>query len=245
MPKPIVLIVGHGSREAAANRQFKDLVRQYAIQNPRSNITYGFLELARPSIREELERLASFTTEIQVLPLFLFAAGHINQDFPQIFRVFSAKHPHVKIKMTNILGSDQRMAELAYIRTMPLKGQRSKTTVLMVGRGSKNKRVLKDFAKIVRIFRKKGQFKQVFHCYFDIAEPNFEKTLKKMALLRPVHLWAVPYLLFNGKLISKIKERMKRFSKEYPMVQVQVAEPLGAHPLLFKVMDDRLKGSRR
>jgi sirohydrochlorin ferrochelatase len=245
MPKPTVLIVGHGSREAAANRQFKNLVRQYAIHNPQLNIAYGFLELARPSIREELERLASFSNEIRVLPLFLFAAGHISRDFPRIFKDFSAKHPRVKIKMTNILGSDRRMAQLAYIRTMPLKGQCSKTMVLMVGRGSKNKRALKDFGKIVRIFRKKGRFKQVLHCYFDIATPNFEKTLKKTVLLRPVHLWVVPFLLFKGKLIFKINERMKRFSQQHPMVQVQIAEPLGTHPLLFKIMDDRLKGMRR
>src|SRR5258708_4496773 len=104
MPKPTVLIVGHGSPEGAANPQFKNLVRQYAIHKPQLKIAYGFLELARPSIREELDRLASFTTEIHLLPLFLFAAGHVNRDFPRIFKAFSAKHPHVKIKMTNILG---------------------------------------------------------------------------------------------------------------------------------------------
>jgi sirohydrochlorin ferrochelatase len=97
----------------------------------------------------------------------------------------------------------------------------------------------------VRIFRKKGRFKAVFHCYFDIAEPSFEKTLKRMALLQPVHLWVVPFLLFKGQLILKIKERMKRFSKEHPLVQVQVAESLGAHSILFKIMDDRLRETRR
>ena len=49
-----VLIVGHGSREAAANDEFEAFVAAYAERNPGFDVAYGYVELARPALVDAL-----------------------------------------------------------------------------------------------------------------------------------------------------------------------------------------------
>jgi sirohydrochlorin ferrochelatase len=244
MPKPFVLIVGHGSRERRANAQFKALVRRYAAQRHQYDIAYAFLELANPPIRKALERWARSERTIHVLPLFLFAAGHVNRDFPNIFKSFSVKHPSTRIKMTNIVGSDPALARLAMIRALSLKGDPRRTFFLLMGRGSRNKKAQKELGKIAGRIRKVGPFGKVGHCFYDMAEPSLEKALDETALsgFRSVHV--MPYLFFNGDLISKLRAKTAGFLRKNKGMTVKVAQPLGIHSILFKAMDRCLRGTR-
>jgi sirohydrochlorin cobaltochelatase len=109
--KKCVLIISHGSREISANLEFKRLVQKYRKRHPGWNISLAFLELASPSIPEALESIiqTSKTSEIFVLPLFLFAAKHVKKHIPEILKTFRKKHPKIKVKTAKPLGSDSKL----------------------------------------------------------------------------------------------------------------------------------------
>ncbi len=75
-----VLIVGHGSRETTANDEFEALVTAYHTVRPDIDVAHGYVELAHPSLTTVLRDLAQRTATVAVLPLFLFAAGHLKDD---------------------------------------------------------------------------------------------------------------------------------------------------------------------
>jgi sirohydrochlorin cobaltochelatase len=77
-----LLIVGHGSREAGANVEFERVVAAYRARRPELRVAHGYVELAQPSLRAALGALCAEVDQVLVLPLFLFAAGHVKNDIP-------------------------------------------------------------------------------------------------------------------------------------------------------------------
>jgi sirohydrochlorin cobaltochelatase len=107
-----ILIVAHGSRERSAQEEFKKLVGKYRKRHPGWKIAHAFLELAKPSIPQALEKLAASSDEILVLPLFLFAAKHVRKHIPEILAAFRKQHPKVKIKLAKPLGADGKLLDI-------------------------------------------------------------------------------------------------------------------------------------
>ena len=107
--KKCVLIISHGSRDSSAKNDFKRLVQKYGRLHPDWKVSYAYLELAQPSIPEALEALALKSSEILVLPLFLFAAKHLKKHVPQILGTFQKNHPKIKVKLAKPLGSDSKL----------------------------------------------------------------------------------------------------------------------------------------
>ena len=77
-----VLVLGHGSRDAAANTDFEALVAAYSAAHPELDVAHGYVELAEPPLAVALQTLARRCEHVVVLPLFLFAAGHVKNDLP-------------------------------------------------------------------------------------------------------------------------------------------------------------------
>ena|ERR1700677_37901 len=107
--KKHVLVISHGSRETSANQDFKKLVQKYRHKHPNWIIAHAFLELAEPSIPQALEVLAKKSKEINVLPLFLFAAKHVKNHIPEILKTFQKNHPQIKVTLGKPLGSDEKL----------------------------------------------------------------------------------------------------------------------------------------
>jgi sirohydrochlorin ferrochelatase len=70
------------------------------------------LELAEPTIPQALEVLAKKSKEIDVLPLFLFAAKHVKEHIPEILKTFHQQHPQVKIQLGKPLGPEPQLLNI-------------------------------------------------------------------------------------------------------------------------------------
>src|SRR5580693_8079305 len=104
MNQPTVLIVGHGSRDTGANQEFEQLVARYQARHPELLLCYGYLELAQPSLAEALAALGPEPRQVTVLPLFLFAAGHVKKDVPRALAAARQNAPGVEFVVTGALG---------------------------------------------------------------------------------------------------------------------------------------------
>lgn len=238
-----LLIVGHGSRDANSNVEFEALVATYRSTHPDIEVAHGYVELARPSLATALGNLALLTDSVVVLPLFLFAAGHVKNDIP--LAVSQARHdfPTVRFTVANALGVHPTLVELAFERARPaLEGSREsmKTAVIVVGRGSSDPDANGDFCKVVRLLAEGRGIGWVMPCFIGVTQPLFEQTAELVARARPERIAVVPYFLFGGRLISKIREQVETFRARYPWIKIELALHLGSDDRLLKLMDERL-----
>jgi sirohydrochlorin cobaltochelatase len=65
--KTTLLIVGHGSRDAAANAELEALVDAYRSTRPAVDVAHGYVELADPPLRVALHELARRSDHVVVM----------------------------------------------------------------------------------------------------------------------------------------------------------------------------------
>lgn len=239
MKTPAVLMITHGSREFSANREFLYLVRRYSKRHRGWIIRHAFLENDEPTILNALKNLLAYSDEIEVLPLFLFAAQHLKNDIPKILEGFRAYYPNAVIRLGKELGPDPKLTFIALQRMNPKSKHPNSTVVLFMGRGSRDPKALEDFKLQVQNFSQLRRFKNVLPCYFEAAQPSLEQGLEEAAQSNPKRIVVLPYLLFKGSWQERVKSTIKEFRNLHPNIDLWMSPPLGFHPELIKILDQR------
>ncbi len=109
----ILLIIAHGSRREVSNDEVRDLGARVRFQAGKGfdDVRTAFLELASPSIAEELDECARLgATEIVIVPYFLAAGRHVVVDLPAAVNAFQENSPGVSIKVAGHLGTSDALA---------------------------------------------------------------------------------------------------------------------------------------
>lgn len=110
-----LLLVAHGSRRQASNEevtQIAQLLRK-RVEGQYRLTECAFLELAEPSIPAGIEKLIQAgSTEIVILPYFLSAGRHIQEDVPGIVQSVQDKHPDIKLTIAPYLGEADKVIDL-------------------------------------------------------------------------------------------------------------------------------------
>ena len=105
-----VMICGHGSRDEAACDEFRRVVDRIAERLPEWPVEMGYLEFARPIIRDGLDALrARGVDHVLAVPGMLFAAGHVKNDVPSVLNAYAAEHG-LRLEMGRDLGIDAQAA---------------------------------------------------------------------------------------------------------------------------------------
>src|ERR1700742_1798745 len=98
-PKTGVMICGHGSRDPEAVAEFERAAAGLKALLPEADVEFGYLEFARPVIREGFAKLAARGAQrIRALPGMLFAASHVKNDLPSEINSFSADFPQIEMR---------------------------------------------------------------------------------------------------------------------------------------------------
>jgi len=98
-----LLLLAHGARNPAWAQPFRTLAEQVSGQRPDVVVSLGFLELMTPTIADALASLhAQGVTRIEVLPMFLGGAGHVQRDVLPVIEAAGARlgctiHVHAAI----------------------------------------------------------------------------------------------------------------------------------------------------
>lgn len=240
----IVLIVGHGSRDASANQEFEQLVARYQARRPELHVCYGYLELAQPLLADALAELPLEVDEVVLLPLFLFAAGHIKTDIPAALAAVRGLRPQTRFGAARELGVHKLLIDLALARAgevYPLTdAQVSKTVLIVVGRGSSDADANAEFRELARLIGQRRPFAQTLPSFIAMAEPPFEETLELAARAEPETILIIPYLLFAGRLLAQLQDQVAAFRSLDPSIETTLASQLGVDDRLLSVMDERL-----
>ena len=181
MPKTGVMVCGHGSRDADAVREFLALSEGLKPRLPGYDLEIGFLEFARPVIREGLEALVRRgNRRILAVPGMLFAAGHVKNDVPSEINEFAHAHPGIDIRLGRDLGIDARLLQAARERIESVLGEevpRADTLLMVVGRGTNDPDANSNISKVARMLWEGMGFGWAETCYSGVAHPRVDAGL--------------------------------------------------------------------
>jgi sirohydrochlorin cobaltochelatase len=242
-----VVLVAHGSREPGANREHEALVAEVQRRRPNQLVTAGYIELAAPSVEDATRALASRVDCVVVVPVLLFAAGHVKNDIPLAIDRVQREFPNIRIVASPALGVHPALAETAFARARqsPVWQDTAaeRTALILLGRGSSDPDANGDFYKLSRLVGERRGLMRVEPCFYGIAPPTFEDAAEMLARVRPERLVVVPYLLFHGRLVERLADKVARFAAGYPWIRIGLAPHLGAHPALLSLVDERVDGA--
>jgi sirohydrochlorin cobaltochelatase len=240
-----VVVVGHGSRDASANVELEAFVSEYARVHEGIDISHGYIELATPPLSDALRAAARRADRLVVLPLLLFASGHVKNDLPLASEALRKEFPGVHVEVARPLGVHPLLTEVLSARVDEAlergPADRARTAVLVVGRGSSDPDANGDFCKLVRLFAEGRGFGRVDFAFMGITTPRVDEMLDLMARGRPERLVVVPAMLFGGTLVNKLEQSVRVFAERYPWIKTVVAGHLGAHANVFRLLDERLR----
>src|SRR6266481_8284108 len=138
MTQTAVLLCGHGSRDPEAIREFELAAGALCRRLPEFDFATGYLEFARPTIRDGLALLAGRgARRILAIPGMLFAASHVKNDLPWEMNSFIADNPGIDVRLGRDLGIEPKLLEAAAERiAASVPDRRSDTLLVVVGRGT-------------------------------------------------------------------------------------------------------------
>jgi len=240
-----VLVCGHGSRNRLAVAEFAELAEQLCQSLAPVPVAHGYLEFARPILRDGLDTLRAQGVEhVLAVPAMLFAAGHAKNDIPSVLKTYSAE-TGLTIDYGRELGVDRNMigAAAARIREalaaapdVPLHD----TLLVVVGRGSSDPDANSNVAKVTRMLVEGFGFGWGETVYSGVTFPLVEPGLRHAVRLGFRRIIVAPYFLFSGVLVSRILSHTERVAADHPDVDFLTTSYLGDHPLVLDTFRERV-----
>jgi sirohydrochlorin cobaltochelatase len=252
--RPGLLLVGHGTRNAAGLAEFFAFAQQVADIGRDFDAEPCFLELAEPDIATGVRRLLDRgVRQLIVAPVLLFAAGHAKRDIPAAvdaaIRDFDMKPrppgapalPPV-IHVSPLECHDkilQLSTERFYEAITNRDGIGSVDTLLiMVGRGSSYPEAIAKMRRFTELRAQLTPVARVETCFVAIAKPSLPETLAWAAEQRYRRIIVQPHLLFTGDVLGEIKQSVEERSAVDPNGEWLIAPHLGPSPLVAEAILD-------
>ncbi|MCP9886412.1 sirohydrochlorin chelatase [Cyanobium sp. ATX 6A2] len=249
-----VMICGHGSRNRLACDEFAQLAHGLRRRLPEVPVEHGFLEFARPILRDGLDRLRQRgVSRVLAVPAMLFAAGHAKNDIPSVLNTYAAE-TGLQIQYGRELGVDRKMIQAAGARVrealdaadaagepVPL----SDTLLVVVGRGSSDPDANSNVTKVMRMLVEGFGFGWGETVYSGVTFPLVEPGLRHVVRLGFRRIVVFPYFLFSGVLVSRIYQHTDLVAGDHPEVQFLKAGYLNDHPLVIDTFRERLEEAIR
>jgi len=119
-----LLLFAHGARDPRWAQPFEQVAAAVRTARPEQAVRLAFLEFMAPDIRTAAADLAAEgCRQIDVLPLFLGAGGHVRKDLPPLLDELRALHGGVAFTLHAAVGEAPRlvtaMADIALALRAP------------------------------------------------------------------------------------------------------------------------------
>jgi sirohydrochlorin cobaltochelatase len=100
-----MLLFAHGARDPNWALPFQQVAARIRADAPGLVLELAFLEFMAPDLAEAGSRLAAAgCAEVDVVPLFLGAGGHVRKDLPVLLERLAAAHPRVRWHLRPAIG---------------------------------------------------------------------------------------------------------------------------------------------
>ncbi|VFN01813.1 MAG: sirohydrochlorin cobaltochelatase [Candidatus Kentron sp. G] len=244
--KDTILLVGHGSRGPDGNRETEQFAEQWRERRPDLDIRLCHIEFADVLLEEGLERAAHDAERIIVAPLIINAAGHVKTEIPEGIAKARGRHPNVEFVYVPHLGACDPI--LTILKRLLGQAMREldmpdpvTTGVILLGRGSSDRMANGDVAKMARWLFEASEHELVDIAFTGITHPRLERVVQRQARLGAMQIIILPYYLFTGRLIERIKNQTVNLQRQYPGIRFARAEHFGFEEEIFQLLDERVR----
>ena len=240
-----ILLVGHGSRDATANRELEAIVAEQRARHPGALVAHAFLELAEPALAPALDALARRADRVVVVPLLLFAAGHVKNDLPLALDRARRAAPRVHFTIARALGVHAALVALAADRARAALGHDdpARAALVVVGRGASDPDANAELCKLARLVGEALGAGWVVPAFSGITTPTVDDALALAARARPARLVVLPYLLTAGRLVGRLRAQVDTARARAPWLRAELAAHLGDDPRLHDAIAERVAGA--
>jgi sirohydrochlorin cobaltochelatase len=240
-----VLVCGHGSRDPDAIGEFEAFARALRRRLPAVDFATGYLEFARPTIRDGLAHLAAHgARRIFAIPGMLFAASHVKNDLPWEVNSFAAENPEIEIRFGRDLAIDPQLlrASAERIGAAVAKGAvaRTETLLVVVGRGTNDPDANSNVAKITRMLWEGMGFGWAETAFSGVAAPGVDAALTRAVRLGFHRIVVFPYFLFTGVLVKRIYAETDAAARRFSEFEFVKAPYLRDHPAVLDAFCERI-----
>ena len=248
MTETAVLICGHGSRDPEAIAEFELVAAALRPRLPDFDFASGYLEFARPTIRDGLAALvARGARQILAIPGMLFAASHVKNDLPWEMNSFLADNPGIAVRLGRDLSIDPKLLRAAADRIAAAADHeisRAETLLVVVGRGTNDPDANSNISKLTRMLWEGMGLGWAEVAFSGVAHPRVDMALTRAARLGFRRIIVFPYFLFTGVLVKRIYEQTEAAARLCPEIEFVKALYLRDHPEVLDAFSERVREVR-
>jgi sirohydrochlorin ferrochelatase len=118
------------------------------------------------------------------------------------------------------------------------------TAVILVDHGSRRAESNDQLLEVVAAYRRHSEWRIVEPAHMELAEPSIATAFGRCVEQGAARVIVVPYFLAPGRHWTEDIPRLAaEAASPYPGVEYVVAAPLGVHPLMLAVIDERIAES--
>jgi sirohydrochlorin ferrochelatase len=115
------------------------------------------------------------------------------------------------------------------------------TALLLIAHGSREPEANADLHHVAASLRRRGHA-VVEASFLELAEPDIDAGGARCAALGARRVVLLPYFLSAGVHVRRdLTAARDRMAARFPGVEFRLAEPLGRHPLLLEVVEERAR----
>ena len=118
------------------------------------------------------------------------------------------------------------------------------TALLLIAHGSRRTEANAELDRIAERLRERGRYPIVQSSFLEIAEPSIEDGGAKCVERGATKVVMLPYFLSPGRhVVEDLTAARTKLCERFPAVRFSLAEPLGSHPLILDVIEQRARES--
>ena len=114
--------------------------------------------------------------------------------------------------------------------------------LLLIAHGSRRAEANADLEHVAAAMRQRGRYPVVQVSFLELAEPGIEAGGALCVEAGATDVILLPYFLSPGKHVGEdLTAARRRLAERFPGVRFVLAEPLGRHPFLLEVLEERAR----
>lgn len=240
-----ILLVGHGSRELSGNLEILSFAEQWRSRDPQRRIEVCFIEFADVLLDDGLDAAAAHGGQVVVVPLILNAAGHVKMEIPEHIEHARLRHPNVEFVYCRHLGSCEEILSILHrnlrqaMHDLDMPDPRN-TGVVLLGRGSSDLVANGEVAKMARWIYEETDHDLIDIAFTGITHPRLEAVVQRLVKLEMKQIVVLPYYLFTGTLIERIRRQVEHLSAQYPQIRFALGRYMGFEDEIYQLLDARI-----